>query len=296
MYHFLLSEYQPSYTAETADILLQQNEILREVGDLLHDHDYYEFFLVEEGQAIHPVNGQYSVVGRGTLAFIRPWDTHCFIRYRYGSYRMINVPVSCGIAESVFAYLGDITSPLRDAPMPPCVTLDETVLSPLITDLYALHDSAPSPLRGAQYRACLLRVLLILCSYDTAENRTPDTFPQWLHRLIAAMEAPDTVLSDLPAILASAGVSKEHLCRTFRRYLGVTPSAYTNSIRLRRAAALLADTDKTVLDIAIECGFSNLGYFYRCFGAQHGISPGDYRKQKQKQRASFTITERIKPI
>ena len=39
-----------------------------------HTHDYYEFFLVVKGRAVHRVNGAEIVVGRGTLAVVRPRD------------------------------------------------------------------------------------------------------------------------------------------------------------------------------------------------------------------------------
>jgi len=47
--------------------------------------------------------------------------------------------------------------------------------------------------------------------------------------------------------------------------------------RLRKAAQLLQTTDKTVQQIADECGFESLSHFSRYFKAKFGITPSQYR-------------------
>ena len=46
----------------------------------LHDHDYYEIFLVLDNSVVHYVNGVYQELCRGTLVFIRPKDLHTFAK------------------------------------------------------------------------------------------------------------------------------------------------------------------------------------------------------------------------
>ena len=40
-------------------------------------------------------------------------------------------------------------------------------------------------------------------------------------------------------------------------------------------------TDRKILDIALECGLGNLGYFYRLFAKQYGLTPRQYRLRQQ---------------
>jgi len=73
-------------------------------------------------------------------------------------------------------------------------------------------------------------------------------------------------------------LSEDYLTCCFRKELGVTPIAYLNRYRVDRAKHLLADTNKSITEIAMEVGFSDSGYFSRVFRREVGISPEAYRR------------------
>jgi AraC family transcriptional regulator len=81
----------------------------------------------------------------------------------------------------------------------------------------------------------------------------------------------------LDALAAQSGWSPFHLHRTFRRVVGETPKAYTQRLRLDRAAARLATGTDRVLDVALESGFSSHEVFTRAFTRRYGRSPERYR-------------------
>ena len=68
-----------------------------------------------------------------------------------------------------------------------------------------------------------------------------------------------------------------HLAHAFRAITGTTPHRYLVGARLRRAAALLLDTDRPVTDIAYGVGFGDLSNFVRTFRRELGCSPRRYR-------------------
>lgn len=68
-------------------------------------------------------------------------------------------------------------------------------------------------------------------------------------------------------------VSKYHFCRVFKLATGVSAIQYLMRYRLKIAHALLAETDKSISEIAWNCGFSDENYFYRCYKKQYGDSP-----------------------
>jgi AraC family transcriptional regulator len=84
----------------------------------------------------------------------------------------------------------------------------------------------------------------------------------------------DIRLNDLAAL---ANVSKYHFLRMFARATGQTPHRYLTCMRMQRAAELLGDNDKTVLQIAVECGYQSPGQFAAAFRRQYGVSPTEYR-------------------
>ena len=62
----------------------------------------------------------------------------------------------------------------------------------------------------------------------------------------------------------------------------MTFSKLVGSLRIEHAKKLLVSTDYSMLEIALESGFSTDRTFYRVFTEFEGISPGDYRKLNKK--------------
>lgn len=79
------------------------------------------------------------------------------------------------------------------------------------------------------------------------------------------------------------GLTREHFSRSFKKYMGVTFTEYLNSIRLIHAHRQLVYTDQSVLDIALDCGFPNIGAFNRCFKELYYYTPAKYRKTLEKR-------------
>jgi AraC-like DNA-binding protein len=103
--------------------------------------------------------------------------------------------------------------------------------------------------------------------------------PEWLARELAALERGDAPLPDTRELARRCARVPEHLARTFRRCLGVTPSQYLNRKRLARAAGLLAHGNEKILEVCRLAGFHNLPHFYRLFRDEHGLSPRAYRRR-----------------
>ena len=76
------------------------------------------------------------------------------------------------------------------------------------------------------------------------------------------------------------GMNETYLGKLFERQTGQSFSRYRGRIRLEQAAELLRATDRSVLDISLECGFNSISYFNRAFGERYGCSPGLYRRKR----------------
>jgi AraC-like DNA-binding protein len=82
---------------------------------------------------------------------------------------------------------------------------------------------------------------------------------------------------DVNDMARAAGLSRAHFSREFRRTFGESPHAYLLTRRLERAAALLRNTDNSVLTICLSIGLASVGSFTTSFTRTYGQSPTAYR-------------------
>ena len=81
-----------------------------------------------------------------------------------------------------------------------------------------------------------------------------------------------------PAILArDVGMSTRQLERLFRRYLARSPKRYYMELRLQKARNLLMQTDMTVINVALACGFASPSHFSKCYRSHYDTTP--YRER-----------------
>lgn len=81
-----------------------------------------------------------------------------------------------------------------------------------------------------------------------------------------------------PADLAlEVGMSTRQLERLFRRYLNRSPKRYYMELRLLKARNLLMQTDMSVINVALACGFASPSHFSKCYRAHYNTTP--YRER-----------------
>ncbi len=85
----------------------------------------------------------------------------------------------------------------------------------------------------------------------------------------------------LEDIARSASISRSECLRCFCSSISRTPFEYLLDYRIERAERLLRSTDLSVLDIALQTGFSSGAYFGKVFKEAKGLPPGLYRKIRQ---------------
>lgn len=81
---------------------------------------------------------------------------------------------------------------------------------------------------------------------------------------------------DVAALARLTGLSAVYCGALFRQTQGITLAEFTNRIRVRKAAALLADGDLAIAEVAEACGFNDVYYFNKVFKRHTGAPPGQY--------------------
>ena len=90
-----------------------------------------------------------------------------------------------------------------------------------------------------------------------------------------------------PSVLAKdVGMSTRQLERLFRRYLDRSPKRYYMELRLQKARNLLMQTDMSVINVALACGFTSPSHFSKCYRAHYDTTPYRERGSHAAKRVS----------
>lgn len=138
------------------------------------------------------------------------------------------------------------------------------------------------PLRAASGKV----VGLIGISRDVRSPMDPRNIPA---ELATALETFENNLGEpaTPTTLARrARLPPAKFARLMRRFFDLTPSQFITQTRLAAAARLLRESNRSVADIALECGFYDHSAFTRAFHAAMGVTPTRYREATKESPQS----------
>lgn len=85
------------------------------------------------------------------------------------------------------------------------------------------------------------------------------------------------------SIAESMFLNKNYIAHVFKDETGFSLMNYVISLRVNKAKLLLTETDKSITDIATECGYSDFTYFSKQFKKNTGLTPSKFRKKAMDQ-------------
>lgn len=88
--------------------------------------------------------------------------------------------------------------------------------------------------------------------------------------------------TSIEEIASTFYMSPSHLCRSFKKMTGYTIVHYINMLKIQQACGLLCNTDKSITDIALDCGFHSTVYFCKTFKSLVSLTPTEYRNVTKK--------------
>lgn len=83
----------------------------------------------------------------------------------------------------------------------------------------------------------------------------------------------------MPDMAALVGLSSTHFNRRFRELLRMTPTQYLRSVRIQAAQQLLTTTSRTLVEIAVQVGYTDQSHLTKRFREATGMTPAAYRKR-----------------
>lgn len=121
---------------------------------------------------------------------------------------------------------------------------------------------------------CILKFLSDCHPAALTEHRLIDSILHYINDNFANIDS-------LTDIAEQFYISKEHLCRMFKKETDMTVTEYLSMLRVRNACELLRTTNEHVLEICISCGFRSTAYFNRVFKKIMKMSPMEFRRSER---------------
>ncbi|SIO27969.1 AraC-type DNA-binding protein [Paraburkholderia phenazinium] len=162
----------------------------------------------------------------------------------------------------------------------------------------SLSDMPDCAVTFRRQYACAIRDAIIarLLSHRANWTSAPHgqirrtSLPAW--RLERAMEFIEDHLAEpiaLKDMAASAGVTRMHFAAQFRLAMGTSSHDYLRDRRIERAKSNLLNADRTILDVALACGFRSHAHFSAVFKRLVGVSPNAWRAEQLKRDAQCGV-------
>lgn len=244
-----------------------------------HTHDFAEIFWLEEGEAGHHINGATKRLRPGDLVLVRPSDCHVLETRSPSGFALVNLAFARraydGLRRRFPVECGSRWDP--SPRLPHRAELSPQQLGHLTAQLERLAQEGRGRLVLENFLSALFLIL------EESPGRSSPASPAWLRLACERIREPAYFRLGANGLVKASGRSAEHVARTVRAALDQTPSDYVNRVRMDHAAKELRVTTHPIMDIALDCGISNLSHFYALFRAAHGTTPRRYRTEHQRQ-------------
>lgn len=256
-----------------------------------HLHEFTEVLLLVKGHLLHEVNGSHHILAPGTLVFVRPYDLHRLLPVNSERTLFASLVLDSSVMRELMAYLNSpaVSHRFNTVPEAPYFRLEPEKARELMLQMEGISNEQAVAPEVCTVHARVLAAQLFAAYFlpggasDGGELTLP---PHWLSALREEAESWDSLRGALARLQAGCTCHPSHLCKSFQRHYGETPTAFINRLRLRRAVRLLDAPGAKVAAVAAELGFDSLSHFHRMFRLQYGLTPASYRRARSTPPAS----------
>lgn len=148
--------------------------------------------------------------------------------------------------------------------------------------------------QGVEQLATLLRLLARLANAPSGERQflslrsfalsAESDYQPAIAKAVRYLVANFREKINLDDLLKITRLSRSTFARQFKIHSGHSFSEFVNRLRAQATCRELRESDRAVMDIALNCGFTQVSFFNRLFRRLHGCSPTEYREQKQRAK------------
>lgn len=251
-----------------------------------HWHDDVEFLLVIHGEMIFNVNGETIELQEEEGIFINARQVHGFLSKKHFECEYIVVRFHPVLLCATKEIENRFVVPVIENENYPYQILrrkiewQRSVLDAALRVYYMRHETTLE--LGAQGQFFTMWEQIFLHS-GRVMAKVREMTPQLsqLKNMISFIAENYNGKITLDDIRLAGNMGRTSCCLIFQKYLNQTPINYLTTVRVRKGAEMLMQTDMPIVDISYEVGFSGASYFAEAFKKHMGEIPSEYRKKRR---------------
>ena len=247
----------------------------------IHSHkNQWEMVYCEEGFFDHQVNGVKYRQLEGELIFIRETDSHLL---KGKNFKYHNIAFSGAWMDSFKIFLGDklIDQAIVKCNNPPYFRIPMKEKAGFEEKIRSLLNPSNDDYQQLEFSHFMIYILDKYLIRKDEENISDD-IPLWFQDTIRMINTSTDTIPTLDEIIDRSCKCAEHVSRSFKKYLDVTPSQYLKGIKLKKAAELLRNTNYPIKEICYLSSYENTNYFHKQFRELYDQTPSEYRKSQSQ--------------
>lgn len=260
----------------------------------LHTHDGYDLFFVcsghtkmrlRDGQILDMNPNSYILLNGGIphRLLVHPQDNchmiMCKLKQCDGKERCFNYDALERICPGISDMFNGEIMMTQGEDKSGLLFSQLSVLVSYVSSAISSNYEIPTEIIDLQLAASLIKIFTSRICVNDTHNLYASNYVEKAIYYIASNFANDISVG---SIAAACGISDSYLQRLFVKSRGETLTSHILKLRIESAKRLLENTSYSMIEIAIDTGFSNRQHFTRCFKAITGITPGKYREANAK--------------
>lgn len=256
--------------------------------DTYHWHSYFEITYVQKGRGNYFVNGQEYTMDEGDIIIFNNVEPHGWNLLDGDMHLLVMIFSPEFVAEKLNVFDWDYLKPFveRGSNFKNRIGKEEAVSHEIRKGIREIYGEWEGKKEGypLMIKANVLRILTMLIRAYQDESKSAEMLKEKknaMKRLEQAFAYINCHYCDkitLDEVASAAYMSSNYFSSYFRKVTNIGFSEYVTRLRIAHARELLRDTDKSVTDIALECGFNNISNFYRLYKKHVGRAPGEDKK------------------
>lgn len=267
----------PGYAFEKYDI---KSDHARQFASK-HWHNETEIIYVEKGSIDITINNTYYIGNAGDIFIVNSGELHEI----YGT--------STPLEYRAFVFDFDMLSFYKDD------IAQQTFIEPVLNGKLKFNNTINTSQKAFELltyinkinttksacyilstKAALMQFFALMFEENKtvlSKNAFPDKKNQLLKDIVKYIDENYNQEISLAEIAAYSNMSRKYFCRFFKNNFNKTFIEYLNDVKIEHSMVLLNESNISITDVAISCGFSNMSYFTRTFKKKTGCTPSQYR-------------------